>query len=68
MVLKLSLAFIGATLAVAAAVAGIVLVVLGSSRRKPRWIAGGVAFGLIGFGAMIAAIAWAIQMDSAVRP
>ena len=64
--LQLSLIFLGGTLAVAGAIAGIVLVVLGSSRQKTGWVLGGVACGLFGFGTMIAGIVWAMRMDAAL--
>ena len=67
MILTLSLIFLIGTLAVAAAIAGIVLVVLGSSRRDRHWIVWGVVCGLVGFGVMIGGIVWAMRMDLAAQ-
>lgn len=60
----LLLLFLCATLAVAGAVTGIVLVPLGLSRGRRGWWVTGLVVGVISFAAMIAAIAWALRAEA----
>jgi hypothetical protein len=60
----LVLLFLSATVAVAGAVAGIVLVPLGLSRGRPGLWVTGLIVGVISFAAMITAIAWALKAQS----
>jgi hypothetical protein len=60
----LVLLFLSATVAVAGAVAGIVLVPLGLSRNRPGLWVTGLIVGVISFAAMITTIAWALKAQS----
>jgi hypothetical protein len=60
----LVLLFLSATIAVAGAVAGIVLVPLGLSRNRPGLWVTGLIVGVISFAAMITAIGWALRAQS----
>lgn len=59
----LLLLFLSATVAIAGAVAGIVLVPLGLSRRRPALWVTGLIVGIISFAAMITAIGWAMRAE-----
>jgi hypothetical protein len=59
----LLLLFLSATVAIAGAVAGIVLVPLGLSRKRPGLWVTGLIVGVISFAAMIAAIGWAMRAE-----
>jgi hypothetical protein len=63
MVLTLVLIFLSATAAVGGASAGIWLVVVGGAKGKPALLVWGLVLGVVSFGAMIGAIAWAIKVD-----
>lgn len=67
MVLTLVLIFLSATAAVGGASGAIWLVVLGATREKRSLWVWGLVIGVASFGAMIAAIAWAIKADPTVR-
>lgn len=63
MVLTLVLIFLAATAAVAAASTAIWLVVVGGAKDKPALLVWGLVLGVLSFGAMIGAIAWAVRAD-----